>query len=57
MVTELISQLGFPIVVALWMLVRLEKRMDKQIELLTVLITSQKVLVDHILDNDGGNRS
>jgi len=36
---DLIIRLGFPVVVAIWFMVRYEKRMDKMIILMTQIIT------------------
>jgi hypothetical protein len=42
-IITLISQTGFPIVVSVYLLVKVEKRLDKLIQLLTVVATRLKV--------------
>lgn len=50
-IASLIQQVGFPIVIAVWFMWRLEKRMDRLIELLGSLLKAMALLaksVDHM---------
>lgn len=58
---DLISKLGFPIVIACWFMFRLERRMDKQIDLLNTIATRQLDTIQYLLKGkqrkqEGGDR-
>lgn len=51
--TALLREFGFPVVVALWFMLRLEKRLDRLFELLGALMQSTALLaktVDYQID-------
>lgn len=48
-VITLISKLGFPILVAIWFMWRYEKRMDRILNMLTIIATK----LEEKGDNDG----
>jgi hypothetical protein len=55
-IASLVQQVGFPIVIAVWFMWRLEKRMDRLIELLGLLLKAMALLaksVDHMGKTDG----
>ena len=45
---QLLREFGFPVVVAMWFMWRLEKRMDRLFELLTALLIAIKMLAQSI---------
>jgi len=45
---QLLREFGFPVVVAMWFMWRLEKRMDRLFELLTALLVAIKLLAQSI---------
>jgi len=44
-------EFGFPVVVAMWFMLRLEKRLDRQQELLSSLMTSTAILARSLDDH------
>jgi hypothetical protein len=47
-IASLIQQVGFPIVIAVWFMWRLEKRMDRIIELIGSLLKAISLLVKSV---------
>ena len=48
----LIREFGFPIFVCLWFMIRLEKRVDRQTELLASLMQATAVLAKSVADHN-----
>lgn len=49
-IAQMVSQVGFPIVVAAWHMLRTDKKMDRMLEILTILADRSKINTD---DNGG----
>lgn len=46
-----LREFGFPVVVAMWFMLRVEKRMDREQELLSSLMTSTAILARSLDDH------
>lgn len=56
-VTGLLREFGFPVFVALWFMIRLERRIDRQSELLASLMQAMAVIAKSIERRDNGTGS
>lgn len=52
---DFIKQVGFPIFVTMWFLLRLEKRLDRAMEMMQRLLLSFEILAKS-MDDQGGRR-
>jgi hypothetical protein len=54
--TGLIREFGFPVFVALWFMVRLERRVDRLSELLTSLMQATAIIAKAVEPRDNGSK-
>lgn len=52
--TALLREFGFPVFVALWFMIRLEKRVDRLSELLTSLMQATTIIAKAVEPRNGG---
>jgi hypothetical protein len=55
--TGLIREFGFPVFVALWFMIRLERRVDRLSELLTSLMQATAIIAKAVEPRENGSRT
>lgn len=55
-ITALLREFGFPVVVALWFMIRLEKRLDRQSELMASLMQAMAIIAKSVEPRENGSR-